>query len=37
MLQDTKETEAARIANIKYIGNKPILNLLNIAIIVFTF
>ncbi|VXC56954.1 conserved hypothetical protein [Sphingobacterium multivorum] len=37
LLQDTKETEAVKIAIITYIGNNPILNLLNIAIIVLRF
>ncbi|OJV48138.1 MAG: hypothetical protein BGO40_07050 [Chryseobacterium sp. 39-10] len=35
LLQDTSEMEAVRIANSIYIGSNPILNLLNIAIIVF--
>tara|TARA_R110002074_G_scaffold587_5_gene3072 strand:+ start:13434 stop:13661 length:228 start_codon:yes stop_codon:yes gene_type:complete len=35
LLQDTKETEAVRIAKSTYIGSNPILNLLNIVIIVF--
>jgi hypothetical protein len=37
LLQDTKVTEAVRIAKRTYIGSNPILNLLNIAIIIFTF
>jgi hypothetical protein len=37
LLQDTNETEAVRIARNTYIGNNPILNLLNIAIIVLRF
>jgi len=37
LLQDTKQTEAVRIANNTYIGSIPILNLLNIAIIVLHF
>jgi hypothetical protein len=37
LLQDTKVTEAVRIASITYIGSNPILNLLNIAIIVLSF
>jgi hypothetical protein len=37
LLQDTKETEAVRIAKSTYIGSNPILNLLNIAIIVSVF
>jgi len=35
LLQDTNVTEAVRIAKSTYIGNNPILNLLNIAIIIF--
>jgi hypothetical protein len=37
LVQDTNVTEAVRIAKSKYIGSNPILNLLNIAIIVSVF
>jgi hypothetical protein len=37
LVQDTNVTEAVRIVKNTYIGSNPILNLLNIAIIVSIF